>query len=70
MLTFAIAGVSDLTKPANRCPTCEQRFPVRTGRLLVNITSAITASDGDFRKLTTAFRLRWIAWLCGDSEVR
>jgi len=28
MLMFVIAGVSDLTKPANRCPVCEQRFPV------------------------------------------
>jgi hypothetical protein len=28
MLMFVIAGVTDLNKPANRCPTCEQYYPL------------------------------------------
>lgn len=28
MLMFVIAGVTDLNKPSNRCPKCEQCYPV------------------------------------------
>lgn len=30
MLMFVIAGVTDLNKPANLCPTCKQPFKIYT----------------------------------------